>query len=241
MCKGTGLRSLPDHAFRFGMSVAKSPTTNYLGGKLSMSFMKATTKLVTAGLAALVLTTITAAALAAPLTGAIFTTDINSNFVNANVYDDKEAVYLNGGPRPNAPCTAAGLPNGSYYFQVTDPSGKELLSSDDVGNRMVEVYNGVITAYVEIPGTLPHSTGLGKCPGSVSVGLFPYNQTPNPGGEYKVWITRVEDYDTTATLGSFGFIPNKSKTDNFKVISSLDSDGDGIPDDEDTTCDQLEC
>ena len=159
----------------------------------------------------------------APLTGAIFTTDENSSFVNGNVYDDLEDVYLNGGPRPNAPCTSAGLPDGYYYFQVTDPSGKVLLSTDDVTARQVQVSVGVIVA-----GT--HALGVGKCPNSVTVQLFPYSMTPNDGGEYKVWMTRVGDYDPTKTLGSFGFIPSKTKTDNFKVVAPLDTDDDGIPD-----------
>jgi hypothetical protein len=36
-------------------------------------------------------------------------------------------------------------------------------------------------------------------------------------------------------LGSFGFIPSKTKTDNFKVVNPAapDSDGDGIPDSDD--------
>ncbi len=44
--------------------------------------------------------------------GAIFTTNADGTFVNGNVYDAATDVYLNGGPRPNAPCTAAGLPDG---------------------------------------------------------------------------------------------------------------------------------
>ena len=164
----------------------------------------------------------------AALTGAIFTTNMNGAFVNGNVYDRFEDVYLNGGPRPNAPCTAAGLPDGDYYFQVTDPSGKVLLSSDHpVTNRKVTVSGGVIVAY---NGT--HINGVGKC-SSITIQLSPYAKTPNPGAEYKVWMTRVQDYDTTATLGSFGFIPSKTKTDNFKVIRNVDSDKDGIPDDTD--------
>jgi hypothetical protein len=48
----------------------------------------------------------------AGLSGAIFTTDETGSFVNGNVYDSKDDVYLNGGPQPKAPCTAAGLPDG---------------------------------------------------------------------------------------------------------------------------------
>jgi len=146
-----------------------------------------------------------------PLTGAIYTTKGDGSLVNGNVYDSKEEVYLNGGPPPNAPCSAAGLPDGEYYFQVTDPSGTVLLSNDPIGERKVRVTGGVFTAYL---GTT-HDVGSGRCPGAISVALFPYDDTPNPGGEYKVWLTRVADYDPTQ--GVFGFLPAKSKTDNFKV------------------------
>ncbi len=205
--------------------------------------------LIAAGVFALVMAvfgTAVMAAQSAPVTGAIFTTDMNSNFVNANIYDSAEDVYLNGGPRPNAPCTAAGLPNGDYYFQVTDPSGKSLLSYDfvdganhpivDIRERKVNVTGGLMKSY---SGTTRLPPGTGKCPGAITVELFPYLRTPNPGGEYKVWMTPVGDYACSNPLkpnqmecnvGFFGFIPSKSKTDNFKVF---DYDGDGTPDSED--------
>jgi hypothetical protein len=173
------------------------------------------------------------AAIGQQVSGAIFTTDANSTFVNANVYDFKEDVYLNGGPRPNAPCTAAGLPDGDYYFQVTDPSGSQLLSLDEIGDRHVTVTGGLIVGY-----SGPHGIGMGKCVAfngfNITVQLYPFKLTPNPGGEYKAWMTKVSDYDITMTKGSFGFIPSKSKTDNFKVASPVDDfDGDGIPDADD--------
>ncbi|EPM42724.1 hypothetical protein M272_22985 [Vibrio natriegens NBRC 15636 = ATCC 14048 = DSM 759] len=66
----------------------------------------------------------------ARLDGAIFTTTPAGDIVNENVrYQSKEEVFLDGGPGPQAPRTAAALPEGLYYFQVTDPSGKCLLSS----------------------------------------------------------------------------------------------------------------
>jgi hypothetical protein len=181
---------------------------------------------------ALLTTVLNTAAMAQQVSGAIFTTDMNSNFVNGNVYDLMDAVYLNGGPRPNAPCTAAGLPDGDYYFQVTDPSGSQLLSLDGIGERRVIVAGGLIIGYSGL-----HDIGMGKCVTfngfNITVQLYPFKPTPNPGGEYKAWMTKVGDYDITMTKGSFGFIPSKSKTDNFKVTPSIDSDGDGIPDDED--------
>ncbi len=152
----------------------------------------------------------TPTAFAAPVSGAIFTTDATGNFVNANVYDSVFDVYLNGGPRPNAPCSAAGLPDGEYYFQVTDPSGSlPPLSSDDISDRKVRVLNGMITDYL---GTTPNRTSTGSC-GDVTVQLYPFDNTPNPGGEYKVWMTPVTAYNTYG-----GFMPQYSKTDNFKVL-----------------------
>jgi hypothetical protein len=138
--------------------------------------------------------------------GAIFTTNFDGSFVNGNVYDAKEHVYLNGGPRPNAPCTAAGLPNGEYVFQVTDPPGHVILTTDDAANRTVSVMGGIIVAY---GGT--RVTGSGAC-GDLTVALFPFDDTPNPGGEYKVWMTPV------APDGTFEFVHSKCKTDNFKVV-----------------------
>jgi hypothetical protein len=184
-----------------------------------------------AGLAVILVTVVINSAAMAQVSGAIFTTnciDVSSStgqcqstFVNGNVYDFIEDVFLNGGPRPNAHCDAAGLPNGDYYFQVTDPSGSELLSTDPIGNRHVTVLGGVIVAH-----SGKHFTGFGKCTGSIAVQLFARDEdgnplikpTPNPGGEYKVWMTPVDWYDTTK--GFHGFIPSKSKTDNFKVVPS---------------------
>lgn len=152
----------------------------------------------------------------AQLSGAIFTTFPDGTTVNGNIYPSKDDVYLNGGPPPNAPCSSSGLPDGDYYFQVTDPSGAVLLSSDDIAERQFRVSGGVIMVYL---GTT-HAVGQGKCfssNGSISIGLMPYDDTPNPGGEYKVWITPVGRYDFPN--GFHGFIPRWTKTDNFKIRS----------------------
>jgi hypothetical protein len=157
-------------------------------------------------------------AVSGQVTGAIFTTLQDGSAVDYNIYEAKEDVYLNGGPNsPKAPCTAAGLPDGEYYFQVTDPSGRILLSTDGLEERRVKVEQGTIKAYL---GTT-HKTGTGKC-GSVTVQLYPFNDTPNAGGEYKTWMQSVAAFQ--------GFLPSKSKTDNFKASGDVDSDGDGLSD-----------
>jgi LruC domain-containing protein len=209
-------------------------------------------KIVFLVVAALLVSTFIIVQAAPPLTGAIFTTTVDGTVVNENTrYQSKQDVYLDGGPGPNAPSKAAGLPRGDYYFQVTDPSGKDLLSSDHISCRKIHVNKaGVIdhvyggTNYVWNDGTgqwdsvsCKHNQGVDvdhSDLGAITVQLYPYDDTPNRGGEYKAWATSVEDYagdpnfvpedEGDAVNGEnyqpanfHGFIPAKSKTDNYKV------------------------
>lgn len=168
----------------------------------------------------------------AGVTGAIFTTDSSGTVVNGNQYDSPCSVYLDGGPGPHAPAHAAGLPNGDYYFQVTDPSGKTLLSTDPVANRHFTVGAGVITAYIGDGSDPIHLTGPNQNdPGGITVRLAnlscpaDFLSTSNTGGSYKVWATPVANFNGNPALvdnpcgnGCFhGFLPSASKTDNFKV------------------------
>jgi len=141
---------------------------------------------------------------AAAIHGALFTSDVDGN-VNVNIYDAKEDVYLNGGPT-NDNCAAAGVDDGVYVYKVTNPSGSTLLSTDTIDHRQFTVSGGVITAVND------HPTDPGDC-SSLQLQLAPFDDTPNNGGEYKVWITRLSDYN--ANGGTFK--PGSTKTDNFKV------------------------
>jgi len=170
---------------------------------------------------------------AAGVSGAIFTTTVNGGAVNANQYESKCGVYLDGGPGPHAPAKAAGLPDGDYYFQVTDPSGAQLLSTDPVSNRRFHVTGGVITAFTGAGGS-PHPTGLDQdhmAQGAITIGLANGNcprdflDTPQISGIYKVWVTPVGSFaGNPANVDnpcngacSHGFLPSQSKTDNFKI------------------------
>ena len=149
--------------------------------------------------------------------GAIFTTLADGTRVNANLYAAKPDVYLDGGPGGQAPSGAAELAQGDYYFQVTDPAGKVLLSTDDIVCRHIHVNaKGVIDAVV---GACVHDTGIDQdhaADGAITVQLMPFDDTTNPGGEYKVWVTPVDAYGE-GPARSHGFLPSLSKTDNFKV------------------------
>lgn len=171
------------------------------------------------------------------LSGAIFTTLPDGSEVNFNIYGDKTQVYLDGGPPLGAPAGAAGLLgpgstvfgtviSGVYVFQVTDPPGKTLLSTDAAQCREFSVdVNGVITG---VPGPCPHVSGANTVTqvGDLTVQLFPFDDTPNNGGEYKVWVTPIEFFGCSLSalgsarncgVGKFGFTAADSKTDNFKV------------------------
>ena len=174
---------------------------------------------------------------AAGLSGAIFTTVVDASIVNANTqYTSKCQVYLDGGPGANAPAGAAGLPDGDYYFQVTDPNGKTLLSTDPVSNRRFKVSGGVITAYTGTGGP-PHMTGIDTphaSAGAITISLAntscptDFLDTTNNGGVYKAWVTPVGSFVGDPTLvdnpcggGCYhGFVPSATKTDNFKVQAS---------------------
>ncbi len=181
----------------------------------------------------------------AKLDGAIFTTDLEGTVVNENVhYQFKVDVYLDGGPGPNAPASAAALPDGWYYFQVTDPSGKCLLSSTS-DSASVNSNGSCGDDFIPEPlkCRLFHfdgengitSANLPECPHKVNpaddgdvIQLFPFATTPNNGGVYKVWVSTKASVEeqcggsvgdkTGLECGSFfGFKPSESKTDNFKV------------------------
>jgi cysteine-rich repeat protein len=155
------------------------------------------------------------------LSGAIFTTTADGTVVNENThYEAKTDVYLDGGPGPGAPNSAACLPAGYYYFQVTDPPGKVLLSEDEIGCRRFEITAACTMLYAPENCAVPHVTGTDLNDGGQTIQLMPYANTPNNGDEYKVWATPVDDYDedqAEANEPNFGFINAFSKTDNFKV------------------------
>lgn len=165
-----------------------------------------------------------------PVTGAIFTTLEDGTRVNANIYKDKRDVYLDGGPGPNAPQEAAGLPDGNYYFQVTDPSGKTLLSEDPVCCREFKVEDGIIVEFVSKTEGRTYECGKGKNTkvvpcwidgwqygqhdlgwdvdhDALTIQLMPYKDTPNKGGVYKVWATPTEHFDGDPSEVDNGYKP----------------------------------
>jgi hypothetical protein len=173
--------------------------------------------------------TLLAGIASASVSSAIFTTTAGGTTVNGNIYAAKTDVYLNGGPQ-NTKDPGLVL-DGQYYFMVTDPSGAVLLSHDTndlttnrgIECREVQVTGGRIVGAI---GSCPHLPGTtDPSNGQTPVQLSPYDDTPNPGGEYKAWLTPVANYSpdpanpncSSKSSSTFGFCDSDSKTDNFKV------------------------
>lgn len=165
------------------------------------------------------------ASLSAAISGAVYTSLGNGETVNANVYDLCSDVYLNGGPQNQ---NAAGLPDGEYFFQVTNPNGSVLLSTTPAMERRVKVVGGVIFGRaVGLPPTgMPpngyHQEGNGSVPnadnGSIPVQLWIFDPTPNNGGEYKVWLIPIAEATVEGDGITLTFASNAAKTDNFKCV-----------------------
>jgi hypothetical protein len=131
---------------------------------------------------------------APPVKGALFTTDDSCVQVNGNIYADKLLVFINGGPKKPG---AAGLPDGDYYVKVTSPNGKLLGTSIGAADETpVHVTGGEFDQCLNLYSILVRA----------SDGSTGYDDTPNPGGEYKAWVSNEPT-----------FANNSSKTDNFKV------------------------
>jgi hypothetical protein len=129
-----------------------------------------------------------------PISGAIFTTDVACTGTDLNIYSNKSDVYIDGGP---AHPGAAGLPDGEYYVQVTSPSGTLLGTSIGAADETpVTVSGGEFAVCYQLSAILIKASDA--TPG--------YDDTPNPGGEYKVWVSLVNNFEESQT-----------KTDNFKV------------------------
>lgn len=178
-----------------------------------MKFPKHFRIYLTAIIATVALTIVAVAS--AAVHGAIYTTTADGTEVNQNIYGDSGDVYLNGGPNND---NARGLPPGTYYFQVTDPSGKVLLSLDEASCRQLTVNtNGRVDGSTG-PGCR-HDEGFDVGSGTKTVQLSPFDETPNRGGEYKVWLIPVGEATVAPEDARFLNFKNKSaKTDNYKVI-----------------------
>jgi SdrD B-like domain/Prealbumin-like fold domain len=183
-----------------------------------------------------------------PASGSIGTVASASPARPQGVFGRREDVFLAGGPLTSPCFFPAYLPDGKYYFQVTDSTGKTLLSTDVVSERAVTVKGGVIGSYDGKTHTVDGKTACG----SLAVNLMPYADAGSQKAAYVVWLTSAANFDGSAAAvdnicgaGCFhGFHADLSRTFGFRVedkksceptfcvsgVKFLDSNGNGARD-----------
>ncbi len=173
----------------------------------------------------------------AQVPGAVTTT--TESGAAQTLFDDKSDVFFTAGPTAT-PCAATRFVNdGQYYFQVTDLSGTELLSSDPASERLVTVTHGVLATYdghtheTDSGGLSEESSSgeeaeaapvHGPC-GALSVGLAPFRDAGTREASYLLWLTPLARFsgdpsqiDPVCGEGCFhGFRPEFSLTAAFRV------------------------
>jgi len=152
----------------------------------------------------------------AGLSGAIYCTTKDGTAVNKNIFGSLQDVYVSGGPQN---LNASGLPDGTYYFQVTDQSGKTLLSTDNGVCRQLNVSGGRVSGAAPAAGLCAHANGtFNPANGTLPVQLAPFSVSPNKGNEYKVWIIPVGSANISGSDPKvLNFSNSNSATDNFKA------------------------
>jgi hypothetical protein len=95
------------------------------------------------------------------------------------------------------------LEDGRYVFQVTEPSGKALLSTDAASCRQFDVVNGTISGVVATG--CEHRTGFDVERAATTVQLMPYKRAMNRGAMYKTWVVKVDAF--LAACAALG-VPN---------------------------------
>ena len=154
-----------------------------------------------------------------PMAGAVFTTDSTCQGVNLNIYAAKGDVYLNGGP---ARVGAAGLPDGNYFVRVTDPSGGTVLGFSNTASVLV-AGGEFMECYRLVDILFTGSSGF-TAPG--------YDDTPNNGGEYKVWVSADATFPNNATkTDNFKVKPPEPASATLEVIKFYDANVNGVNDD----------
>ena len=129
------------------------------------------------------------------LTGAIYTSNFDGSIINDNTgYDTKPDVYLTGGP-----CNGGShLADGDYYYQVESPNGI-LLSNDAIGLRKFTVANDYIQSTT---GHVTHAVNCSPPVTGITIQLFPYDDTPNSGGEYKLVVATAVSVEACALFNA---------------------------------------
>jgi hypothetical protein len=169
-------------------------------------------------------TVIMAGSISAQVHGAVFITDEFCQIVEANHFDNKEDVYVNGGPRKPG---AAGLPDGFYHIKITNPSGAQLLGDSvlrfGAANPPIEVVNGEFVTCYQVWSITAYQQG------QIRDG---YRDTNNNGGVYKAWVSKDPNFANHLTKTKTFKVKRNGRVlppDTFiKAYKFRDTNGDGV-------------
>lgn len=175
----------------------------------------------------------------AQVSGAVAT--VSESGTPQDVFNAKGDVFFTAGPTATPCAFTQFLPDGRYYFQVTDLSGGTLLSSDPVNERLVTIKSGVLFSYdghtheVDLVEGAPEeqseeseeiedASARNAC-GGLSVGLAPFRDAGNRDASYVLWLTPIARFtgdptqiDPVCGDGCFhGFRPEFSLSTSFRV------------------------
>jgi hypothetical protein len=145
----------------------------------------------------------------AAIAGSVSVTLDDGRPAAAVIFEEKCDAYLVARGGDSAPS----LPDGDYFFQVTDVSGEALLSSDEVRCRQFRVADGAIEG---VSGQGNHAVGVDSVGGGATVQLCPFADSSDSSGTYEVWVTGVGDFkgdvDALDSTGgdSHGFLTARS-------------------------------
>jgi hypothetical protein len=143
-------------------------------------------------------------------TGAIWTAVWDNgtcSLVDANKYASKDAVGLNGGPRSKG---SGSLPDGDYYVRVTGVSGQNVETELGAStSAVVHVTNGQFDQCYHLVDIVKTASSGFTVNG--------FDDTPNNGGEYKVWLNPDPTTPGNPIDDPTTFDWQNSKTDNFKI------------------------
>jgi hypothetical protein len=158
--------------------------------------------------------------------------------IDCNLYLSKSFVWLSGGPDNK------GIPDGTYVFAVLDPGGQQdpndctdanlsditpappctttnSGAGDSWQHRVFSVSGGILT--YPAAGYLAGHTFANNM-----IRLMPYDDTPNPGGEYVLAVCQLPGAPISDS--GPGVDPSNCKYDNFKVINGENCADPTLPD-----------
>ena len=119
---------------------------------------------------------------------------LNNSPVNCNLYDDKQYVWLNGGP------ISAALGDGKFFFAVLAPGG-QADPNDGTSNNLSDDYDTYLNRTFSIAAGVLTYGGSHDVDG-LKIRLADYADTPNGGGVYIMGICKYTTANPSSDAGA---------------------------------------